>query len=295
MFLPSIKHLQYFVALAEHGSFSRAAAACNVTQSTLSAGIAALESLLGQPLADRTQRHVLLTPFGAELVDKVRGIIGDASEIVERARYLKTPLSGPLRLGIIPTIAPYMLPRMLPALQKKFPALELQLHEDLSARLMERLKRGDLDLILLAFPYDTPGMTQMKLFDEDFFLACPKGRWKKAPPVRTEDLETGNLILLEEGHCLRDHALAACKLQPLRQRRTFSATSLPTLIQMVQHGYGITLLPEMAVKYGHLPANIEIFPFRKPVPTRQIGLAWRERTPRQSEYLMLAACIRDEV
>lgn len=295
MFLPSIKHLQYFVALAEQGSFSRAAVACNVTQSTLSAGIAALEALLGQQLADRTQRDVLLTPFGAELLDKARGIVGDAAAIVERARHLKAPLSGPLRLGIIPTIAPYMLPRLLPAMQKKFPALELQLHEDLSARLVEGHKKGELDLILLAFPYDTPGMTQIKLFDEDFFLACPKGRWKAPPPVSTEDLKTDNLILLEEGHCLRDHALAACKLQPIRQRRTFSATSLPTLIQMVQHGYGITLLPEMAVKHGHLPANIEIFSFKKPVPQRRIGLAWREKTPRHDEYLALAACIRGEV
>ena len=295
MFLPSIKHLQYFVALAEQHSFSRAADACHVTQSTLSAGIAALESLLKQQLVDRSQRQVMLTPFGTELVDKARAVVADAAAMVERAQHLRTPLSGPLRMGIIPTIAPYMLPRLLPVLQKKFPALELQLHEDLSARLTEGLKKGELDLILLAFPYDTPGMVQMKLFDEPFLLACPKGRWKKAPPVHTEELDAGNLILLEEGHCLRDHALAACKLQPVRQRRTFSATSLPTLIQMVQHGYGVTLLPEMAVKHGHLPANIEIFPFAKPPPQRRVGLVWREKSPRQDEYKALAACIQKEI
>lgn len=295
MFLPSLRQLQYLVAVAEEGSFSRAAQSCHVTQSTLSAGIAALESLLGQTLLDRSQNPVTLTSFGREALDRSQEIIRSATAMVERARYLGAPLTGPLRLGIIPTIAPYMLPRILPPLQKKFPALELQLHEDLSARLVEGMKRGELDLILLAFPYNTPGMVQHKLFDEPFFLACPKGLWERPPPVRTEDLEAESLILLEEGHCLRDHALEACELQPLQQRRTFSATSLPTLIQMVQHGYGITLLPEMAVKRGYLPQNIEVFPFKPPLPTRRIGLAWRENSPREKEFLMLAEQVKKAV
>lgn len=289
MNLPSLRQLQYLAALADHRSFSRAAETCHVTQSTLSAGIAALESLLGQPLVDRAQKRTTLTAFGEETLERARDLIAGASAIVERAQHMNAPMSGPLRMGIIPTIAPYMLPRILPGLQKKFPALELQLHEDLSARIVESLQRGALDLILLAFPFDTPGMEQYELFSEPFFLACPKGLWKKAPPVRNEDLRTESLILLEEGHCLRDHALAACKLQPAQQRRTFSATSLPTLIQMVRHGYGITLLPEMAVKHGHLPEDVEFFSFRRPSPQRKIGLAWRQDHTRGEEFRILGA------
>lgn len=283
--------MQYFTALADHRSFSRAAGACHVTQSTLSAGIAALESLLGQPLVDRSQKRVTLTAFGEETLERARGLIAAAAAIVERARHMSAPMTGPLRMGIIPTIAPYMLPRILPGLQKKFPALELQLHEDLSARIVESLQRGALDVILLAFPFDTPDMEQCDLFSEPFFLACPKGLWRKAPPVKNEDLRAESLILLEEGHCLRDHALAACKLQPAQQRRAFSATSLPTLVQMVRHGYGITLLPEMAVKHGHLPGEVEVFPFRKPAPLRRIGLAWRKNHVRNQEFRTLAAQI----
>jgi len=292
MFLPSLKQMQYLVAVADHRNFSRAAQACHVTQSTLSAGIAALESLLNQVLVDRSQNPVALTPFGIEVLDKARTMITEGAALVERARHLDAPLSGPLRLGIIPTIAPYLLPQLLPECQRRFPALELQLHEDLSARLVTALKHGDLDLILLALPYETPGMTQLPLFEEPFFLACPKGYWQKQSPVRLEDLkDADNLILLEEGHCLRDHALAACKLQPVRQRRTFSATSLPTLIQMVQHGYGITLLPEMAHEKRYLPDNIDVFPFAKPLPTRGIGLAWREGSPRAEAYRLLSKTI----
>lgn len=285
MNLPSLRQLQYLRALADYGSFSRAAQACHVTQSTLSAGIAALESLLDQSLVDRSQTPVVLTTFGIEAVESANRLIEDASALVDRARHLNAPLSGPLRLGIIPTIAPYLMPSILPRLQKRFPLLELQLHEDLSARLTESLRKGDLDLIFLAFPYDTPGMVQRKLFDEPFYLASPKGQWQKGSRVKTGDLkDLSNLILLEEGHCLRDHALAACKLQPAQQRRTFSATSLPTLLQMVRHGYGITLVPEMAVNSG-LGADIDILPFDEtPLPIRTIGMAWRKNSPRTAEF-----------
>lgn len=291
--LPSIRQLQYLAALAATGSFSKAAARCHVTQSTLSAGIAALEALLGQALADRGQRTVILTPLGRETLARGQVILNEAAQIVARARSLGQPLTGPLRLGVIPTIAPYFLPRLLPKVQEKFPALELQLQEDMTARLVAELMGGRLDLLLIAFPYKVAGMAQEILFAENFMLACPRGRWDVPPPVKIDQLKGRDLLLLEEGHCLRDHALAACRLQPVAEKKAFSATSLPTLIQMVGHGYGMTILPEMAVESVRRQDHIDIFPFRDPVPQRQIGLAWRAGSPRAAEFKMLAAAARE--
>jgi LysR family hydrogen peroxide-inducible transcriptional activator len=288
--LPTLKQLQYLTALADHGSFSEAANASNVTQSTLSAGIATLEDCLGQTLVDRSQRQVALTPLGLEIMGKARVILSDAAALVARARSLNEPLTGPLRLGIIPTIAPYLLPRILPGLRAQFPKLELQLREDLSHRLVDAVRLGQLDLILLAFPFDTPGMDQVTLYEEPFVLACPKGGWTGHNPARTSDLANHALLLLEEGHCLRDHALAACNLQPRRERQTFSATSLSTLIQMVGHGYGMTLLPEMAA--DTVPDTMEIIPFTIPAPMRQIGLAWRKNSQKTKDFEILGKTIR---
>jgi LysR family hydrogen peroxide-inducible transcriptional activator len=288
--LPSMKQLQYLLALQDHGSFSEAAAACNVTQSTLSGGIATLEDLLRQKLADRSQRRITLTPLGLEIAEKARGIVGSAGDLVARARSLDEPLTGPLRLGIIPTIAPYLLPRILPGLQSRFPKLELQLHEDLSQRLVEQARAGRLDVILLAFPFETPGMDQLTLFEEKFVLARLRGSRRTRKALSIGDLEGETLLLLDEGHCLRDHALAACKLTAPRERRTFSATSLPTLIQMVGHGYGVTLLPEMAAD-STLSDKIEIVPFSNPAPTRRIGLAWRQGQAHHADFKLLGrAC-----
>lgn len=294
MHLPSLKQLQYLTALADHGSFSEAAAQCHVTQSTLSAGIASLENLLGQKLVDRSQRASTLTPLGLETVERARKILSDSRDLVTRVRALDMPLSGPLRLGIIPTIAPYLLPQILPGLQSGFPQLELHMHEDMSARLVESLRQGQLDMIVLALPYDTDGMVQEKLFSEQFMLAAPKGQWAGHDPARLDDLDGEALLLLEDGHCLRDHALAACNLKPRRQRQAFNASSLPTLIQMVSHGYGLTLLPEMAVRWSDLPRSIEIIPFAKPCPTRDIGLAWRRNHPRHDDFIRLAHYIREQ-
>ncbi len=290
MSLPTLKQLQYLIALADHGSFSEAANASNVTQSTLSAGIATLEDCLGQTLVDRSQRQITFTPLGLEIMDKARMILSDAASLVARARSLDEPLTGPLRLGIIPTIAPYLLPRILPGLRAQFPKLELQLREDLSHRLVEAVRLGQLDLILLAFPFDTPGMDQITIYEEPFVLACPKGAWAGHNPARITDLENHTLLLLEEGHCLRDHALAACNLQPRRERQTFSATSLSTLIQMVGHGYGITLLPEMAA--NSVPDTMEMIPFSKPAPMRQIGLAWRKNGLKIKDFQILSETIK---
>lgn len=291
--LPSIKQLQYLIALQEHASFSEAAAASNVTQSTLSAAIAALEDLLGQRLADRSQRQISLTPLGLEVAEESRAIVARANALLSRAQSLQAPLSGPLRLGVIPTIAPFLLPDLLPALDQAYPLLELQLREDLSERLVEHLRTGAIDVALIAFPYDTPGMEQEELFQEPFVIACARGQWRGDNPARLGDLESEKLLLLEEGHCLRDHALTACKMQGRRDRSPFSATSLATLIQMVGHGYGVTLLPEMTAQAQAMPKTIEIVPFAAPAPARSIGIVWRRGNPQARDFALLGRLIRD--
>ena len=295
-YMPTLKQLQYLIALADYHTFSRAAKHCNITQPTLSAGIAALENLLGQELVDRSHnKYVVLTPIGHEILDRARKVIEDAESIVERAQYVNEPLSGPLRIGIIPTIAPYILPKCLPAISRIYPKLELQIHEDLSARLAEKLVNGQIDLVLMAFPYNMPGTEMETLFHEPFVLACPKGHWKKEKPVKVKDLEGEHLLLLEEGHCLRDHALQACKLQPSTDKKTFNATSLATLIQMVQHGYGMTMLPQMAVTAEAIPDNIQILQFDRPPPTREIGVAWRKGNPRAESFVEFGNLVEELV
>ncbi|PJB69642.1 MAG: hydrogen peroxide-inducible genes activator [Alphaproteobacteria bacterium CG_4_9_14_3_um_filter_47_13] len=286
--LPTLRQLQYLLALAEHQSFSKAAEFCYVTQSTLSAGIKELETHLSQQLVNRAGKQMTLTSFGEEVAEQARIILAHARDISARARSLEKPLSGALRLGIIPTIAPYLLPQILPPLQKKFPDLELQLTEDQSARLVEQLRKGLLDLALFAFPYDMPDMVQTLLFEEPFYIACPEKTWQGKNPAILGDLENKELLLLEEGHCLRDHALAACHFRAKAERRIFNATSLPTLIQFVQHGYGMTLLPKMAVEWGIIPKNIEIIPFALPCPTRKIGLIWRKKHPQEKEFILFS-------
>ena len=291
-YYPTIRQLQYLDALFEHKSFSKAAEHCNVTQSTLSAGIKELETLLDQRLVDRSRKQISLTNFGLTVLSEARVILSHAHEIKAKAKALGAPLSGTVKLGIIPTIAPYLLPEILPALHEKFPDLNLQLTEDQSARIFEQLKLGSLDVILLAFPYETPGMEQTLLFEEPFYLACPKGQWQDHKNVSISALKDKELLLLEEGHCLRDHALAACKFRAKADVNTFNATSLPTLIQFVQHGYGITLLPAMTVKSGIIPPNIDILSFKKPAPTRQIGMAWRKNHPQEKEFKLLLEMIK---
>lgn len=289
LYRPSLKQLGYLLAVQEHGSFLAASEACAVTQSTLSSGIKELESILGQTLVIRNRKHASLTPFGTEVAENAEKILNETDHIVSRARLLKEPLSGPLRLGIIPTIAPYMLPDILPQLNGAFPRLELQLHEDLTDRLLESLKKSEIDLALMAFPYDTPGMDQHILFEEKFYAASGENAGPAADSININDLEPEILLLLEDGHCLRDHALSACDIQLPRQRKTFSATSLPTLIQMVKAGFGMTLLPEMACAHETLPPGIRLLPFTdKRPPTRQIGLAWRKNDPRARDYELLA-------
>lgn len=292
MNLLTLRQIQYFITLADEGSFSRAAELCHVTQSTLSAGIKEAEALLGRPLFDRRSRKPALSPFGADILDDARQLLEKATHISLRAQQYDQPMSAPIRLGIIPTIAPYLLPTLLPRLQERYPQLHVQIFEDLSERLHESLLRGALDLLIMAFPYATEGAEQSVLFDEDFYLAEPAAASNNSTPARINELNPDDLLLLADGHCLSDHALQACALQRSHQRKTYSTSSLTTLIQMVANGMGKTLLPAMAVEAAQLPATIITRPFVKPAPKRTIGLAWREKSPRRDDYMAIAEVIK---
>ncbi|MGE0151299.1 MAG: LysR substrate-binding domain-containing protein [Reyranellaceae bacterium] len=287
---PSLQQLKYLIALAETRHFGRAAEACAVTQSTLSAGLQELESRLGARLVERRKRGAMLTPLGQQVVERARHILSEAEALVDLAQATREPLSGALKLGVIPTISPYLLPRIMPALRRRHPKLRLYLTEDLSARIAEKLDAGELDALLLALPYDLPGAETMALFDDAFLFACRKdhalAQAKTLPPER---LNSEPLLLLQDGHCLRDHALAACSLMNRRGTQPFQATSLPTLIQMVDNGIGTTLLPSMAVAAGALKGtHIVTRPLAgAPTPSRGIGLAWRKASPRREEFRLL--------
>lgn len=275
---PTIKQLQYLKALTQERNFQRAANKCHVSQSTLSAGIIEMENLLGLSIIDRKNRKkVVLTPFGEEVLKTAQSVLNQMNELTARAQNITAPLSGPFRLGIIPTIAPYLLPTILPKLQKEFPKLEIQITEDLTAPLIKQLHQSDIDLAILAFPYATPNLKQIIFYEEPFFAAAKKGTFTTTK-ISIKDLEQHNLLLLEDGHCLRDHALSACKIELNKNQKSLSATSLLTLIQMAAQGSGITLLPEMVIKQGFLPKSLELKPFKAPEPTRQIGAAWRENS-----------------
>ncbi len=291
MHLLTIRQIQYIIALSEEKSFSRAAKRCGVTQSTLSAAIKEAETLLNHTIVDRSTRNFSFTGFGSDILADAHKTIEAASQISEKSVNYNSPMSAPIRLGIIPTIAPYMLPNLLPILKEKYPKLNLHIFEDLSDRLYTDLMTGKLDLIILALPYDTDGATQASLFDEEFYLATPSST-QPLEVISTQDLHPDDLLLLADGHCLTDHALQACSLQRPAQRRTYSASSLTTLIQMVANGLGQTLLPNMVVRSGQLPASVKVTPFSSPAPTRNIGMAWKNNSIRISDYLELSKIIK---
>lgn len=280
--LPTLRQLQYLLTLYETKNFGRAAEKCNVTQPTLSAGIQEMEILLGLPVLDRSRRKIVVfTAFGLEVVETAKKILPQMDILLEQANRLSQPLSGPMRLGLIPTVAPYLLPKFLPDLQKNFPDIDFLITEDVSANLVEKLNSGQIDLAIMAFPYNTTGLNHIAFFEEDFYCAAPKNTFKKGQNLTPESLKKQKLLLLENGHCLRDHALSASNLQNIHTQKSLSATSLHTLIQMVDQGYGITLLPEMVINQGFIPKNIEMHRLKKPVPTRQIGALWRQKDPNE--------------
>ncbi|RMD90511.1 MAG: hydrogen peroxide-inducible genes activator [Alphaproteobacteria bacterium] len=294
MVLPTLKQLRYLVALREQLHFGRAAEACHVTQSTLSAGIAELEAVLDAHLVERTRRTVLFTPLGEEVVAKARRVLGMAEELVDLTHAAAEPLSGTLRMGIIPTIAPFLLPRAMPALRRRFPKLRLQLKEQMSEDLCHALHAGELDVVLYALPYRCGEVEEMALFEDPFYAAYPPGDDPLPEAVRTEDLDGQTLLLLEEGHCLRDHALAACSLPGVDPTRSILGTSLHTLVQMVDNGLGMTLLPKMAIDAGILAGTgVRIAPLAGKAPFRTIGLVWRRQSPRAEEFRLLADSLKE--
>jgi LysR family hydrogen peroxide-inducible transcriptional activator len=291
--LNSLKQLRYLTALLEHRHFGRAAEACFVSQSTLSAGLKELESQLGVVLVERTNRSVVFTALGQAIAGKAQRVLNEAMALTELAAASGEPLAGPLRLGVIPTIAPFLLPHALPQLRRLYPQLKLYLTEDQTARLLTQLDEGHLDLVLLALPYDCGDATTWPLFEDRFYLVCPKDDpLATKPAITTADLAAVPLLLLAEGHCMTDHALSACRLAQRNPAMDLTATSLTTLVEMVASGLGVTLLPEMAVdaqllKGGELVARR----FTGDDPFRQIGLAWRGTSPRASEFKMLGAVL----
>ena len=286
--LPPTRQLQYLVALAKTQSFTKAAELCNVTQSTFSAGISALENLLGQKLVNRDPRLITLTALGDEVYRMAQSVIFHATNIMHTARRGQG-LVGPLRMGVIPTIAPYLLPQLLPRIQRDWPKLDLYLQEGLSAELLEKLNRGQLDIVLMAFPYETPGFSQKTVFSEEFVFAS---NTPSHMTMAQDKLRNYDLLLLEDGHCLRTHAIEACHLQTNIIQKAFSTTCLPTLIEMVRHGYGATLLPEMAANQNALGPGIYLRRFDKPAPTRDIGLTWRDGHLGHEDIENLSATIK---
>lgn len=287
----TLRQLRYLVSVADTLHFGRAAERCHVSQPSLSAQIQQLEDVLGVQLVERTQRRVLLTPAGRDAVARARRILGEMSDLAAAARSAAAPLGGELRLGAIPTLAPYHLPRVLPDLRRDHPDLKLFLREDLTGRLLDSLKAGALDAVLLALPVDEPGLEHAAVFDEPFAVALPAGHPLAARPALTErDLSGERLLLLEEGHCFRDQALAVCHRTGGPDRDGFSGTSLATLCEMVAGRIGVTLLPELA--RARAPAGVETRPFAEPRPSRRIGLAWRKGSPRGTELQQLAAYLR---
>jgi len=291
-FPPTLKQLRYLVALHKENHFGKAAEACHVTQSTLSAGLQELESLLGTQLVERTKRTVMFTALGEEIVNRALIILNDVDDLTDMASASKDPLKGIVRLGIIPTIAPYLLPKIMPALQESLPELELQLREDKSGELCDMMRTGELDLLLYALPFACGDADEIPLFYDGFVAAYPKGSIKKKS-ITTAELDDSRLMLLEEGHCLRDHALDACQLVGNKARRELSGTSLATILQMVAAGHGTTLLPQMAVDAGLTNGvNIDVLPFSDINPTRTIGLAWRKTNPRAVTFRKLGEVIK---
>jgi LysR family hydrogen peroxide-inducible transcriptional activator len=292
---PTLKQLRYLCALAQHQHFGNAAKSCHVSQSTLSASIVELEEVLSISLVERNNRSVLLTSVGSEVVERARGILTDVDDIVSLCEASREPFQGTIRLGVIPTIAPFILPSMLKSLRAQYPLCKLFVREDLSKSLVDALQVGELDVLLLALPFPADQTDTLNLFEDPFYLAAmPDSRLVQSSKLRTRDLQGAEMLLLEEGHCLRDHALEACKLREKDVTVPYQATSLTTIVQMVANGIGTTLLPKMATDAGIADGtNLVLRPFDEPDVGRHIGLMWRKKTPRKHEFGLLGAFIQE--
>ena len=292
--LTSLKQLHYLVAISEQLNFTRAAKSCFVTQSTLSAGLKELEDVLGAQLVERDRQTVLMTPIGLEVAKRARLILAATHDLVEVVAGTTEPMTGLLRLGVIPTIAPFLLPQSLQLLRQRYPELRLALREDLTANLLLRMEDGQLDFALIALPYDTANLLVEPLFDDDLWIVGRKGDPEvKARKVNVTPSISDRLLLLEEGHCLRDHALYACRAPIRRSSEGLEATSLLTLVQMVESGLGIGLIPEMAVRAGLTKSpNLVVRPLAKPSPKRTIALVARRSTTRLADLKALTEVVQ---
>lgn len=297
MNLPTLRQLQYLSTVVELKHFGRAAERCFVSQSTLSAGIQDLENILGVPLLERTNRKVMPTALGLEISSRANQILSLSSDLVDLAKSESNPLIGRIRIGVIPSISPFLLPKALPSIRKKLPLLELVLIEEQSERLLTKLRAGEIDLAILAFPFDIGDLIHKLFAEEKFWLALPKNHpLALQESVQLRQLATQELLLLAEGHCLREHALSACKLPTTTDRTTLEGTSLYTLIEMVAGGLGITLIPEMAINTDmvrHADICLRPLDVKDNKPMREIGLVWRPSYQRLTTLNLLAESFAD--
>lgn len=293
-YMPTLKQLQYLVALKEYGHFGKAADACYVTQSTLSAGIRELESLVGVTLVERTRRVVRFTALGDRIVEKAHRVLREAEELAAIAEASGKPLTGELRMSVIPTIAPFLLPRLLPRLRADRPELKLYLREETTQASIESLRHGHVDCVLLALPFPIGELDTEILFQDRLYVAFPRDDPRDPPDwIGPDMIDESKLLLLEDGHCLKDHALAACNRPELRASAMMMGTSLHTLVQMVDNGLGLTMLPEMALAAGILDhTGIIARPLRSERSHRDIALVWRRNSPREKEFRLLADILR---
>lgn len=288
----SLKQLKYFDAVARSRHFGKAAESCAVTQPALSMQIQELEKFLGVQLLERGRSGVMLTESGKEIAERAARVLADVRDIVDVARQQGNVLAGPLGFGVIPSVAPYILPQLLPMVRDTFPDLDLHIRESQTQILVSELLDGQLDVLLLALPVDHPDIETVRLFDDRFLLAMASSHRMSDRVKATPDLlETEKLLLLEEGHCMRDQALAFCSLRRIENINTFGASSLSTLVQMVANGLGMTLLPELAVPLESRRGDIRLMRFTDPEPQRVIGLAWRRSSPRKRHFEELGQMI----
>ncbi|MCR6497914.1 LysR substrate-binding domain-containing protein [Shinella sp. CPCC 101442] len=287
----TLKQLRYFEALTRHGRFRLAADACAISQPALSMQIKELEEELGNSLFERSARDVKLTAFGETFAHRVRDILRAVDELGELARAARNPFLARLRIGIIPTVAPYLLPIIINDLNRAFDGIQIDVRETQTAKLIQEMTQGELDIAIVALPVSEPSLTEMKLFEEDFVLV--RRREDEGKPVPERDaLREMRLLLLEEGHCFRDQALSFCRIGSARPREIMEGSSLSTLVQMVGAGIGVTLIPEMAVPVETRSAPVSIARFPAPRPSRTIGMIWRNSTPLARQLRQIAEVVR---
>lgn len=287
----TLRQLRYFDALSRHGHFGRAADACAISQPALSMQVKELEETLGAPLFERGARQVRLTGFGEQFAVRVRDILRAVDELSDLAKTAQHGLAGRLRVGVIPTIAPYLLPTLISELTRLYPGLDIHVRETLTQRLLEELDQGRIDAAIVALPVSEPGFTEVALFEEEFMLVRP--RQDEGKPVPSPKmLQEMRLLLLEEGHCFREQALSFCDVDAARPREGLDGSTLSTLVQMVGAGIGVTLIPEMAVPVETRSADVAVQAFKAPQPHRTVGMIWRKTSPLARQYLQVAEAVK---